>query len=129
MRCRCAPGVDAPETWGTTPMVTRAMGPAAEAMWRQVEILGGDWISLGDLWRAAGRPEGRHPEDWLDLAAPLVAGIARYFDNLTPMGDRARPAGGRMLRQWDGEDGEPWCRGDLMAPSLIAGAYAEYLDS
>jgi hypothetical protein len=109
-------------------MMMRASGSAAEALRRQVEILGGGWISLSDLWRAAGRPEGRNPETWLILAAPLIAGLTVYLDGLAMSEGQSGAGDDRLLCPWEGKDAEPWRRGDLMARGLIARAYAEYLD-
>ena len=110
-------------------MTTLMMNTAESALRRQVEILGGEWISLDDLWRSAGCPEGREPDAWAELASALLVGFTRYRQGLARAAGRPTPVECPPLWRWDGEDAAPWRSGDLMADDLIARAYASYLDS
>ena len=109
-------------------MVSRASGTAEEALEQQIEILGGRWYSLGDLWRASGCPEGLEPRAWADLATPLIVGFASYARGVASSDRGLFLTDDGPLRRWGGEDADPWRRGDLMAGDLIARAYAAYLD-
>ena len=98
-------------------------GTAAHALRQQVEIFGRGGVSLTSLWRAVGRPEGYDPGAWSLLAQPLIAGYARYAAETDP------GSTGPVVWAWDGDDGEPWRVGDLMARGDIAQVYAGYLDA
>jgi len=94
---------------------------------QQIELIG-PAVSLDSLWRAAGSPTEHSPRNWMELAAPLLAGFSRYLANLPEItiamdGDR------QLLWVWDGEDGEPWRTGDIMCHELLARIYAAYLES
>src|SRR5208282_3517630 len=74
---------------------------------QQIELIGPAAVSLDSLWRAAGSPTEHSPRNWMELAAPLLAGFSRYLANLPerPIDlDRKR----QLLWVWEGEDGEPW---------------------
>lgn len=122
---------------------------AADDMRRQLELdtadgNKGSHFSLDSMWRAAGRPEGRDPASWCALAAPLIAGVMRYLDNLN------RAAEGKTIDKldidafWQSlpmenvytlEDGDHfdyrlgWQAGDTIAVYLIAACYARHLDN
>jgi len=95
---------------------------------QQIELIGPAAVSLDSLWRVAGCPTEHSPRSWVKLAAPLLAGFSRYLANLP---ERAIDIdnGGQLLWVWDGEDGEPWRKGDVMTHELLARVYAAYLDS
>jgi len=95
---------------------------------QQIELIGPAAVSLNSLWRAAGSPTEHSPRNWMELAAPLLAGFSRYLANL-PEGPIDIDKGGQLLWVWDGEDGEPWRTGDIMCHELLARVYAAYLDS
>ncbi len=95
---------------------------------QQIELIGPTAVSLDSLWRTAGSPTQHSPRNWMELAAPLLAGFSRYLANLPE-----RPIAMDMKRQllwvWEGEDGEPWRTGDMMTHELLARVYAAYLDA
>lgn len=108
-------------------MTTRIPGLAELALRQQVEIFGRDRVSLDSLWRAAGQPADRDPRTWSRLAAPLLEGFSRYFAELQSLDDH-RAGSTPALDVWEGDDGDPWRRGDLMAVDLLARVYASFLD-
>ena len=67
-------------------MRSETIGLARLAVRQQVEIFGGDQVSLSSLWRAVGSPAGHDPERWAELAAPLLAGFTAYLDRLESIG-------------------------------------------
>jgi hypothetical protein len=94
---------------------------------QQIELIGPGVVSLDSLWRVAGCPPEQSPRRWTVFADPLIAGFVHYFSSLP---DRpADFASNPLIWVWDGEDGEPWRTGDLMAHSLLARIYASFLDS
>jgi hypothetical protein len=95
---------------------------------RQIQIIGPSSISLGSLWRAAGRPPGSDPEIWIRLALPAITGLANYRASLRN-GGFASTDGQPMLWRWNDPDAEPWRQGDLIATEPIARLYAAYLRS
>ncbi len=109
-------------------MKTHTTGWARLALKQQVEIFGGDQVSLDSLWRAAESPDGHDPRSWSELAAPLLSGFASYLGKLdgARSGRSADPA--RLLWIWEEDSKDPWHTGDLMADEFIARAYASYLD-
>lgn len=108
--------------------MTPSIGLAEATLRQQIEIFEGDGISLDSLWRAAGCPAGRDPRTWAELAAPLIAGFARYRAHLA-RGSGRLPDDRPVLSDWHAEDGDPWRTGDLMTNDLIARIYAAYLDA
>ena len=109
-------------------MGTKTIGWARLALRQQVEIFGGDQVSLDSLWRAVSSPEGLEPQAWTELAAPLLDGISAYLGKLaTSRGPSADPT--RLLWTWEDDSKDPWRTGDLMADEFIAWAYATYLDT
>jgi len=98
------------------------------ALRQQVEIFGGDQVSLDSLWRAAASPPGHDPHSWKALAAPFLSGLASYLGTVN-----GRPTGvgeeSRLLWTWDDESKDPWLTGDLMSDEFVASAYAIYLDT
>ena len=109
-------------------MRSETIGLARLAVRQQVEIFGGDQVSLNSLWRAVGSPAGHDPERWAEVAAPLLAGFSAYLDRLESIGGSPAPAT-RLLWTWEDESKDPWCTGDLMSHELIALVYASHLDS
>jgi hypothetical protein len=109
-------------------MRSETIGLARLAVRQQVEIFGGDQVSLSSLWRAVGSPRGREPEQWAELAAPLLAGFTAYLDRLENLGDSSSGSS-RGLWTWEDESKDPWLTGDLMSHELIALVYASHLDS
>lgn len=109
-------------------MRSETIGLARLAVRQQVEIFGGDQVSLNSLWRAVGSPEGKDPERWVEVAAPLLSGFSAYLDRLESFGgsssDSARP-----LWIWEDDSKDPWLTGDLMSHELIAWVYASHLDT
>jgi len=98
------------------------------ALRQQVEIFGGDQVSLDSLWRAAASPPGHDPHRWSALAAPFLSGLASYLGKLD--GRLGAPAdGARLIWTWDDESKDPWRSGDLMSEEFVAWAYATYLDT
>ncbi len=95
---------------------------------QQIELIGPAAVSLDSLWRAAGSPTEHSPRNWMELAAPLLAGFSRYMANL-PERPIAMDRGRQLLWVWEGEDGEPWRTGDMMTHELLARVYAAYLDA
>ncbi len=109
-------------------MRTETIGLARLTLRQQVEIFGGEQVSLNSLWRAVGSPDGHDPERWAEVAAPLLAGFSAYVDRLESFG--GSPSGAvRLLWHWDDESKDPWRTGDLMGHELIALVYASHLDS
>ena len=109
-------------------MRSETIGWARLAVRQQVEIFGGDQVSLNSLWRAVASPAGHDPDRWSELAAPLLAGFSAYLERLD--GRAESPAGpSRLLWTWEDESKDPWRTGDLMSHELIAWTYATYLDS
>ena len=109
-------------------MRIKAIGWARLALKQQVEIFGGDQVSLDSLWRAAESPEGQDPRTWSELAAPLLAGFASYLATLDGLARRSADPS-RLLWIWDDDSKDPWRTGDHMADEFIAWAYATYLDT
>jgi hypothetical protein len=109
-------------------MRSETMGLARLAVRQQVEIFGGDQVSLSSLWRAVGSPRGREPEQWAELAAPLIGGFTAYLDRLESSG-ASSSGSARGLWTWEDESKDPWLTGDLMSHELIAWIYASQLDS
>jgi hypothetical protein len=109
-------------------MRSETFGLARLAVRQQVEIFGGDQVSLSSLWRAVGSPGGREPEQWAELAAPLLAGFTAYLDRLENLGAISSGAA-RLLWTWEDESKDPWLTGDLMSHELIAWVYASHLDT
>ncbi len=109
-------------------MRSETIGLARLALRQQVEIFGGEQVSLNSLWRAVGSPDGHDPNRWAEIAAPLLSGFSEYFDRLESFGG-SPPAAVRLLWNWDDESKDPWCTGDLMSHELIARVYASHLDS
>ncbi len=109
-------------------MGTKTIGWARLALRQQVEIFGGDQVSLDSLWRAVSSPRGQDPRTWTELAAPLLDGVSAYVGKLDTS---LRPAGksAPLLWTWDDDSKDPWRTGDLMADEFIAWAYATYLDA
>jgi hypothetical protein len=108
---------------GWSMMTKEQVGAAASSLRQQIEIFGREAASLTSLWRAVGRPRGHDPKAWALLAEPLIAGYARYLAGLDS------DSNGPVVWPWDGDDGEPWRLGDLMARGDIARIYADYLDA
>ena len=109
-------------------MGIRTIGWARLALRQQVEIFGGDQVSLDSLWRAVASPGGHDPRRWSELAAPLLSGFSAYLDRLEGAEDStAGPA--RLLWIWRDESKDPWHTGDLMSHEFIAWTYATYLDT
>jgi hypothetical protein len=98
-------------------------GVAGSSLRQQLEIFGEEGVSLHSLWRAVGRPSGRDPRAWAELAAPLITGYARYLAAIDLGPDRP------VVWVWSGDDGEPWRVGDLMCLGGLAHLYATYLDA
>jgi hypothetical protein len=111
-------------------MVTRTTGWARLALRQQVEIFGGDQVSLHSLWRAVSSPPGHDPDCWRALAAPFLSGLAAYLGKVDgrPTGDADANAS-RMVWIWEDESKDPWLTGDLMSDEFVASAYAAYLDN
>ena len=103
-------------------------GWARLALRQQVEIFGGDQVSLESLWRAVGNPAGHDPRRWAELAAPLLSGFSAYLARLEGGMDPTETRGG-LLWIWEDESKDPWRTGDLMSHEFIAWTYAAYLDS
>jgi hypothetical protein len=109
-------------------MRSETIGLARLTLRQQVEIFGGDQVSLNSLWRAVGSPAGDEPERWADVAEPLLSGFSAYFDRLETIGGSPAPRT-RSLWIWEDESKDPWRTGDLMGHELIALVYASHLDS
>ena len=82
------------ETEETKEMRSEVIGLAQMAVRQQVEIFGGDQVSLNSLWRAVGSPDGQDPARWAEVAGPLLAGFSAYFDRLESLGGVDAGAGG-----------------------------------
>ncbi len=109
-------------------MRSETIGLAQVAVRQQVEIFGAEQVSLNSLWRAVGSPAGQEPERWAEVAAPLLAGFAAYFERLETIGG-SPVAGTRSLWIWEDDSKDPWRTGDVMSHELIALVYASHLDS
>jgi hypothetical protein len=109
-------------------MRIKTIGWARLALKQQVEIFGGDQVSLDSLWRAAESPKGQDPRTWSELAAPLLSGFASYLGKLDG-GPRRSADPSRLLWIWEDDSKDPWRTGDLMTDEFIAWAYATYLDT
>jgi hypothetical protein len=108
-------------------MVTSLNFTVESLLSQQVELIGPSAVSLDSLWRVTGCPPDSSPRKWMVLAAPLIAGYIHYLSNLP---DRSVELDDdRLLWIWDGEDGEPWRSGDVIAHSHLARVYASFLDS
>jgi hypothetical protein len=109
-------------------MRIETLGVARLAVRQQVEIFGGDQVSLNSLWRAVGSPAGHDPDCWAEAAAPLLAGFSSYLKHFESNGG---PSTGspRLLWTWEDESKDPWRTGDLMSHELIAWVYASHLDT
>ncbi len=108
-------------------MGIKTIGWARLALRQQVEIFGGDQVSLDSLWRAVASPAGHDPRRWSELAAPLLSGFSAYLDRLEGTDDSAGSSS-RLLWIWRDESKDPWHTGDLMSHEFIAWTYATYLD-
>jgi hypothetical protein len=109
-------------------MQTKTIGWAKLALRQQVEIFGGDQVSLDSLWRAVASPPGHDPRSWSTLAAPFLSGLGAYLGKLD--GRLGRPADpSELLWTWNDESKDPWRTGDMMSDEFIAWAYATYLDA
>jgi len=109
-------------------MRVEKIGWARLALRQQVEIFGGDQVSLDSLWRSVASPAGHDPRRWSDLAAPLLSGFSTYLERLDAAPDStADPS--RLMWIWEDESKDPWRTGDLMSHEFIAWTYAAYLDS
>lgn len=109
-------------------MSKASSGHVVAALRQQVEIIDNGRISLDSLWRAAGRPAGKDPKSWAELASPLISGFADYFSRLSRGVGRTVDKG-PLLWQWDAEDSDPWRTGDLMSVSDVAQIYAAFLEA
>jgi len=109
-------------------MRIETIGWARLALRQQVEIFGGDQVSLESLWRAVGSPAGHDPRQWSELAAPLLSGFSAYLARLEG-GALATDTLTRLLWIWEDESKDPWRTGDLMSHEFIAWTYATYLDN
>lgn len=109
-------------------MVTRTTGWARLALRQQVEIFGGDQVSLDSLWRAVASPPGHDPHSWKTLAGPFLAGLASYLGKVDGRA-RSLEDANRLIWIWDDESKDPWLTGDLMSDEFVAWAYAIYLDT
>jgi hypothetical protein len=109
-------------------MGVKSIGWARLALRQQVEIFGGDQVSLDSLWRAAASPAGHDPRRWSELAAPLLSGFSAYLDRLGAGAD-SLTGPQELLWIWQEESKDPWRTGDLMSHEFIAWAYATYLDN
>jgi hypothetical protein len=98
------------------------------ALRQQVEIFGGDQVSLDSLWRSVGSPPGHDPRRWADLAAPLLTGFSTYLERLESETESTVSAP-PLLWTWEDDSKDPWRTGDLMSHELIAWTYAAYLDN
>jgi hypothetical protein len=95
-------------------MRSETIGLARLAVRQQVEIFGGEMVSLSSLWRLVGSPEGRDPERWAEVAAPLLSGFSAYLERLeSASGSSSERA--RALWTWEDESKDPWLTGDLMS--------------
>ena len=110
-------------------MRSETIGLARLAVRQQVEIFGGDQVSLSSLWRAVGSPrQGTIPTagpKWRPRFWPVFRAIStssRAFGGL-------RPPRSRRLWIWEDESKDPWRTGDLMSHELIAWVYASHLDN
>jgi hypothetical protein len=101
---------------------------AGVALRQQVEIFGGDAISLDHLWRSSGSPFGKDPRTWTELASPLIAGFAAYLTRVAGPRPAARGEQQPLIWEWSASDSDPWRRGDLMSIYLLARIYAAFLD-
>jgi hypothetical protein len=110
-------------------MRSETIGLARLAVRQQVEIFGGDQVSLNSLWRAVGSPEGKDPERWVEVAAPLLSGFSAYLHRLESFGGSSSSDSARPLWIWEDESKDPWLTGDLMSHELIAWVYASHLDT
>jgi hypothetical protein len=109
-------------------MGVKTIGWARLALRQQVEIFGGDQVSLDSLWRAVASPAGHEPQRWSELAAPFLSGFSAYLQRLGGAADSlADPS--RLLWVWREESKDPWHTGDLMSHEFVACAYATYLDT
>jgi hypothetical protein len=108
-------------------MRIKTIGWARLALKQQVEIFGGDQVSLDSLWRAAESPEGRDPRTWSELASPLLLGFASYLGKLDGCSKTSADPS-RLLWIWEDDSKDPWRTGDLMGNEFIAWVYATYLD-
>jgi hypothetical protein len=111
-----------------TMMQIQTASLARSVLKQQVEIFGGDQVSLDSLWRAWSSPAGHEPKTWAELAAPLVSGFAAYFNKLG-LEHAPRAEAQTVLWIWEDESKDPWRSGDVMSHELIAWAYATYLDT
>ena len=110
-------------------MRSETIGLARLAARQQVEIFGGDQVSLSSLWRAVGSPEGNDPERWVEVAAPLLSGFSAYLDRLeSALGSSWASDSARSVWIWEDESKDPCLTGDLMSHELIAWVYASHLD-
>ena len=66
------------------------IGWARLALRQQVEIFGGDQVSLDSLWRSVASPAGHDPRSWSELAAPLLSGFSAYLGDSTARRTRRR---------------------------------------
>lgn len=85
-----------------------------------------DLVSLDSYWRAAGRPIGRHPRLWVELAAPLILGLADYLAGLSDISPSLAP-GPRIIEEANRSAHETGEHGDLLAHWVLAQAYSAFL--
>lgn len=109
-------------------MRSEKIGLARLAVRQQVEIFGGEMVSLSSLWRLVGNPEGHDPERWAEVAAPLLSGFSAYLERLESSGGSSSERA-QAIWTWEDESKDPWLTGDIMSHELIAWVYATYLDS
>jgi hypothetical protein len=108
-------------------MSVKTMKWATRALRQQLEIFGGEQVSLDSLWRAVGSPAGYEPRRWSELATPLLGGFSAYLDRLGGDPDATADMA-RLLWIWQDDSKDPWRTGDMMTNEFIASVYAGYLD-
>ncbi len=102
-------------------MRIKTIGWARLALKQQVEIFGGDQVSLDSLWRAAESPEGQDPRTWSELAAPLLLGFASYLGKLDGCSTRSADPS-RLLWIWEDDSKDPGARATSWATSSSPGS-------
>ena len=102
-------------------MRIKTIGWARLALKQQVEIFGGDQVSLDSLWRAAESPEGRDPRTWSELASPLLLGFASYLGKLDGCSKTSADPS-RLLWNWEDDSKRPWRRATSWATSSSPGS-------
>ena len=110
-------------------MRSETIGLARLAARQQVEIFGGDQVSLSSLWRAVGSPERNRPRT---LGRSRRAPAFRFLCLSRPARERLgvfrASDSARSVWIWEDESKDPWLTGDLMSHELIAWVYASHLD-